>query len=85
MKLPPEGARWLVSLRWVACILLMLTIWIASSLLKVVEHPLPLYAIGGLMAGYNLAFQLSQRDWSAGERNVQRNILLQVVCGKSVV
>jgi len=80
MKLPPEGARWLVSLRWVACILLMLTIWIASSLLKVVEHPLPLYAIGGLMAGYNLAFQLSQRDWSAGERNVQRNILLQVVC-----
>ena len=30
------------------------------------------------MVGYNLLFYLSQRDWAAGEGNVDRNIFLQV-------
>lgn len=80
MKLPPEGARWLVSLRWIACFILLLTIWVSSSLLKVVVNPAPLYAIALLMAGYNTIFWKSQKDWEAGEGNGSRNIFYQVVC-----
>jgi nitrogen-specific signal transduction histidine kinase len=80
MKLPPEGARWLVSLRWLACVILLVTIWIASAVLAVLPNPAPLYVIALGMAGYNLLFARSQRDWSAGERNVDRNIFYQVLC-----
>lgn len=79
MKLPPEGARWLVSLRWLAVVLMFLTIWFSSAVLDVVANPLPLYIVGLAITGYNCLFQLSQRDRAAGERNVERNILLQVL------
>ena len=79
MKLPPEGARWLVSLRWLAVVLMFLTIWFSSAVLDVVANPLPLYIVGLAITGYNCLFQLSQRDWAAGERNVEQNILLQVL------
>ena len=79
MKLPPEGARWLVSLRWLAVVLMFLTIWFASSVLGVLKSPLPLYLVGLSIAGYNLLFQLSQRNWAAGERNVARTISWQVL------
>jgi signal transduction histidine kinase len=78
MKLPPEGARWLVSLRWLAVVLMFLMTWFVSSVLGVVRNPLPLYAVGLGIGAYNLLFQLSQRHWVAGERNVERNIFLQV-------
>ncbi|NLX95928.1 MAG: hypothetical protein GXY83_07115 [Rhodopirellula sp.] len=77
MKLPPEGARWLVSLRWLAILLMFATIWFSSAVLDAVANPLPLYAVGFAVAGYNALFQLAQRD-SGGERNVERNIFLQV-------
>jgi len=80
MKLPPEGARWLVSLRWLACVILLVTIWVASAVLKVLPNPAPLYLVALGTAGYNLLFRRSQRDWSAGERNVDRNIFYQVLC-----
>ncbi|MGA2034234.1 MAG: ATP-binding protein [Thermoguttaceae bacterium] len=78
MKLPPEGARWLVSLRWLACLSVFLMIWLTSSLLGIIAHPAPLYAVAGAMVGYNLLFRFGQQDWAAGEGNVDRNILLQV-------
>jgi len=45
MKLPPEGARWLVSLRWLACVLLLATIWFSSAVLGVLSNPWPLYVV----------------------------------------
>ena len=45
MKLPPEGARWLVSLRWIACAMVFFVIWLTSSVLHVVPLPLPLYLV----------------------------------------
>ncbi len=80
MKLPPEGARWLVSLRWLACVSLIGTIWFSSSVLGILADAVPLYVIAGATVGYNLLFRLSQRDWGGGEAGVDRNILLQVTC-----
>lgn len=78
MKLPPEGARWLVSLRWLACLIVFLTIWLASTVLHVVDDPLPLYLIACGMIAYNLLFSLLQRDVSVGIGNVDRDIFAQV-------
>jgi signal transduction histidine kinase len=79
MKLPPEGARWLVSLRWLACAAVLLTTWLTSSELSIIEDPWPLYLIGLAMVGYNLLFYAAQRHVSTGAGNVDRNIFLQVL------
>ena len=79
MKLPPEGARWLVSLRWVACVLMFLTVWI-GSMVGTVVNPVPLYTVGLAMLIYNVLFHLSQQEWAAGELGVDHNIFLQVAC-----
>ena len=78
MKLPPEGARWLVSLRWLACAAVFAATWLSSSALHVVADPEPLYIVACAMAIYNFIFYLAQRDISAGEGNVDRNIFWQV-------
>lgn len=79
MKLPPDGARWLISLRWVACVLVFFTTWMTSSVLGSIVNPIPLYVIGCVLVGYNVWFSLGQRDWAAGEGNVDRNIFTQIV------
>ncbi len=79
MRLPPEGARWLVSLRWLACGAVLAVTWLTSSGLGIIADPRPLYVIAAAMAGYNLLFYLAQRRPWAGEGNVERNILLQVL------
>ena len=79
MKLPPEGARWLISLRWLACAAVVAVTWLTSSVLHVVADPRPLYVIAAAMIGYNLLFYEAQRRTSAGEGNVERNIFLQVL------
>ncbi len=79
MKLPPEGARWLVSLRWIACAMVFFVIWLTSSVLNVVPLPLPLYVVALAMAGYNLAFLWNQREAVAGEVNAEKNIFVQAV------
>ncbi len=56
MKLPPEGARWLISLRWLACAAVVAVTWLTSSMLHVVADPRPLYVIAAAMIGYNLLF-----------------------------
>ena len=78
MKLPPEGARWLVSLRWLACAAVFAVTWLTSSGLSVLTDPLPLYVIACAMVGYNLFFYLAQRNMLAGGGDVDRNIFLQV-------
>ncbi|MHC4176188.1 MAG: hypothetical protein ACYSWU_01705, partial [Planctomycetota bacterium] len=79
MRLPPEGARWLVAVRWLACLGVFVTIGLSSSVLGVVASSVPLYGIGCAMVGYNLLFWLSQRHWAAAERDVERSILLQSI------
>ena len=79
MKLPPEGARWLVSLRWIACAMVFFVIWLTSSILYVVPHPLPLYIVALAMVAYNLAFLWNQPDAATGEVNAENNIFLQAV------
>jgi signal transduction histidine kinase len=78
MKLPPEGARWLVSLRWLACVAVFLMTCLASSVLHVIADPAPLYFIGVGMVVYNFGFWFWQRDVWAGDGNVEWNIFLQV-------
>jgi len=79
MRLPPEGARWLVSLRWIACAMVFLVIWLTSSVLHVVPQPLPLYLVAAAMVAYNLAFLWNQSDAVAGEVDAEKNILFQAV------
>ncbi len=77
MKLPPEGARWLISLRWLACASVFAVIWLTSSVLHVIAHPGPLYVVAAAMLGYNLLFRLRQQD-GVSEGSVDRQISLQV-------
>ena len=78
MRLPPEGARWLVSLRWLACMAVFVMAFTAHSLLRVLDNPWPLYVIGSVIAAYNLAFQRYHRHayWNG---NVSRNIFTQIL------
>jgi len=78
MKLPPEGARWLVSLRFWACgaVFVVTTLGWAVGVLP---DPTPLYVVGAAMLGCNLLFRLSQRDWGEIRQGVERNILLQIL------
>src|SRR5271157_2572590 len=79
MKLPPEGARWLVSLRFGACVGVFL-VTTAAWMLGVLPQPLPLYAVGGAVLAYNLIFAFTRRDWRAiAAQSVERNILLQIL------
>jgi signal transduction histidine kinase len=78
MKLPPEGAHWLVSIRWVACTGVFLTTFLAHSVLGVLVNPVPAYAVGCAMVGYNLLFRLYHREsnWNV---NVDRSMFLQIL------
>lgn len=78
MKLPAEGARWLVSLRFWACAVVVV-VATDAWLLGVLARPAPLYAVAGAMLAYNLLFKLSQRDWAVSPQSVERNILLQIL------
>jgi signal transduction histidine kinase len=78
MKLPPEGARWLVSLRFWACLAVFL-VTTAAWALGVLPQPIPLYAVAGVILAYNLLFKLSQRDWSGTRQSVERNIFVQIL------
>jgi signal transduction histidine kinase len=80
MKLPPEGARWLVSLRWLACASVFVTIALTSHVLGIVRQPLPLYGVACGMVVYNVLFRWRQRNWALGEGNAEDDIFLQVLC-----
>lgn len=76
MKLPPEGARWLVDLRWWAAAAVFAATFVSSQL-GALPHPGPCYAVGSAMLLYNLFFYFVQREVAAG--NVERRILAQVI------
>ncbi|NMC20621.1 MAG: hypothetical protein GYA33_09400 [Thermogutta sp.] len=56
MKLPPEGALWLIRLRWIAAGGVFLAGYLASSVLGVLESAAPIYGVGTFLLLYNLAF-----------------------------
>lgn len=58
--------------------MVLLVIWLTSSLLDVVPHPVPLYLVALAMLGYNLVFRRNQPD-TAGETDAERNIFLQAI------
>lgn len=78
MKLPPEGARWLVGVRWLACVSVFVVIWTTSSLMNVLRDPSPLYTVAATVAGYNLFFALVQRYWTSNNETAERSIFWQV-------
>jgi signal transduction histidine kinase len=79
MKLSPEGARWLVFLRWMACAGVFLVTWLGSTVLQIVPNPLPIYVVGGAMVVYNAAFQFRRARSTGLDRGTEKSILWQIV------
>jgi signal transduction histidine kinase len=79
MKLPPEGARWFVHLRWIACAGVFLVIFLAWAS-DAVSDPWPLILVGAGLAVANLVFWFSQRNWGTTPQHVTRHITVQVLC-----
>ena len=79
MKLSPEGAGWLVFLRWLACAGVFLATFLGSTVLGILQYSPPLYIMGAVMVFYNALFQIGERRRRVGEGDVDRNILLQIV------
>lgn len=78
MKLPPEGARWFVRLRWVACALVLAAVGAAVTL-GVVRSPWPLVAVAAGMGLANLIFWLTLRERESVDANVDRHIAWQIL------
>jgi len=77
MRLPPEGARWLVTLRWTACTAVVVVTFIAHRILHVLATPVPLYTIAGAIAVYNLVLHFLLQPPRNG--SVERNIFVQIL------
>ncbi len=84
MKLPTEGARWFVQVRWVACAIVFGAVGLAWTL-GVIEAPWPLFWVGVGMVACNSAFGLYQRYWSSTRGNVDRHIAVQILCDVSAL
>jgi signal transduction histidine kinase len=79
VKYPDGGLSWLITLRWVACLGLFIVIWLASSILKIIDLPLPLYLTGIFLSGYNLVFWLiARRQRKRSERWLVNILSLQI-------
>ncbi len=82
MKLPIpilyNRVRWLVNLRWIACVGVVAVVWLASAVLRVVPDPVPLYIIAGAMVAYNSAFAILERRRHWNDANLDRNICMQM-------
>ena len=82
MKLPPEGARWLISVRWAACAGVVVMTFLAHTVLGVLVNPWPDYAIAGAMVVYNLLFRRyhDRAQWNAdADRSMFFQILLDLL------
>jgi signal transduction histidine kinase len=79
MRLPPEGARWFVRVRWIASGLVFL-ITSLGNLVGVLPDVRPHLVVGVGMLIYNAAFWWQQRRWGATQQNVDRHIAAQVFC-----
>jgi len=79
MRLPLEGARWFVHVRWIACILVFLLTTI-GSLFGLLPDPRPQFLVGAGVVAYNLVFWWRQRSLGATQQNVDRHIAAQILC-----
>ncbi len=71
--------RWLISLRWMACFGVIGVVWLTSSILKVVTHPIPLYVIAGITLFYNTLFVLYEQVRTSSRLNLNRHITVQMI------
>ncbi|MGW8256165.1 MAG: sensor histidine kinase [Thermoguttaceae bacterium] len=78
MRLSPEGAHWLVTLRFVAVVVVFLVATFAWTI-GVLSQPLPLYLVGAVLLAYNLLFRLSEGDWAITRQGLERNLFLQIL------
>lgn len=75
-----ERACWLISMRWIACLVVFAAVFLGSTVFRLLPHPAALYGIGVLMLLYNTLLSLrrpslvGRRDDASG----RRAILLQV-------
>ncbi len=80
MKLPPEAARWLVALRWIACLGVIAVTAVSAWVLEVVVNPWPLFGVALGMLAYNAVFNWVHRQaglWDAFQ--TERSILIQIL------
>jgi signal transduction histidine kinase len=85
MQLPPEGARWLIRLRWFAFAHVFVTIWLASSVFGAIARALPLYLVALSIGGYNVLLELYQRWPHRVSGRMGRSISLQIVLDLSAL
>ncbi|MGQ9505141.1 MAG: sensor histidine kinase [Thermogutta sp.] len=64
MKLPPEGALWLVRIRWFVAICVFAATFVGYYILHVLATPVPLLAMGVIMLLYNGVLTLVVREES---------------------
>jgi signal transduction histidine kinase len=79
MRLPPEGARWFVRVRWIAAVL-VLVLTSLGSVVGVLPDTRPHVAVAAGMLVYNAVFWWRQRRWGATQQNIDRHIAGQVFC-----
>jgi len=70
--------RWLINLRWIACVGVVAVIWTASAVAGVVHDPVPLYVIAGAIVVYNSVFAVFERRSHFSGANLDRNICMQM-------
>lgn len=71
--------RWLINLRWMFCFGVIIVVWLSSSVLEVVWHPVPLCILAGIILSYNIFFILYERYKACGGPNLNRQILAQMI------
>ncbi|MCF7976306.1 MAG: hypothetical protein K9N55_20985 [Phycisphaerae bacterium] len=71
--------RWLINLRWMACFGVIGVVWLTSSFLHVVPHPVPLYVVAGITLLYNALFLLYEQYNTCGLLNLNKHIVVQMI------
>ena len=71
--------RWLINLRWIFCFSVIVVVWLSSSVLEVVTHPVPLYVSAGLVLLYNTLFVLYERYRTCSRLNLNKHLLAQMI------
>ena len=56
-----ERARWLIAIRWIACLGILVVIWVLSSTSNLISDARPLFAVAIAMVAYNLLLEAIYR------------------------
>ncbi len=72
-----ERARWLLPMRWIACLSVLLVVWLLSATTSLLHDARPLYAVAIVMIAYNLFFEAICRG-PAVRQNARFLIVLQI-------